>query len=446
MKRIIDYQLNNWKNQSDRKPLLIRGACQVGKTHCIRELGKTFPSYVEINFELLPKAASIFKDDLLPNRIIRDLSILIERPIEPGRTLLFFDEIQHCPQAIASLRYFYEKHPSLHVIAAGSLLEFALERTGVPVGRLSTLYLYPMSFLEFLAAYQKKAMSAALLESSQKKPLPDSVHNQLLKYLGEYMAIGGMPEAVGKWIELQSLQECIEIHADLIETYRQDFIHYSTRHQQPFVETLFNEIPAMIGKKFKYSAVSGEHRKRELAPALDLLVKAGIIHTVRHSPGQGLPLGAGGDHDVFKTIFLDCALAQTILGIKTGDWIIDAPVFFANKGEIIESFIGQELLAVMPPHTRYQLHYWLREGRSRTAEVDYLVQQDNAIVPIEVKSGKTGTLRSMHLFLEEHPRSPYGIRFSLENYSIYDRIHSFPLYAVPLAVVENQAALQFLCQ
>jgi uncharacterized protein len=444
MKRLIDYYLNRWKISDNRKPLLVRGARQVGKTYTVREFGKSFDSFVEINFELLPKAVPIFDEDLQPDRIIRDLSILMGAPIIAGKTLLFLDEIQHTPKAINALRYFYELLPELHVVAAGSLLEFTLEKIGMPVGRISTLYMYPLCFIEFIAAGENRALVKALLESNLATPLPMVAHEKLLKYFTEFMAIGGMPAAVKEWLATQSIVRCAGIHADLIESYRQDFLQYAKKYQQPYVEKLFSEIPGMAGRKFKFSAVSGDHRKRELAPSLDLLIKAGIVHKVIHSPGQGIPLGANADTVIFKTIFLDCALAQTLLGIKTGEWIIGAKACFVNKGEIIESFIGQEILALMAPQSKYQLHYWLREARSSTAEVDYLVQQGEYIIPVEVKSGATGRLRSLHLFLKEHHRTLFGIRFSTDNFSMHEKIRSYPLYAAAIAAESDKAALRYL--
>jgi uncharacterized protein len=444
MKRLIDYYLKGWKISDNRKPLLVRGARQVGKTFSIRELGKSFDSFVEVNFEMMPKAATIFEQDLRPERIIRDLSILTEKSIDPGKTLLFFDEIQRAPQAINALRYFYELKPELHVVSAGSLLEFALEKIGLPVGRISTLYMYPLCFLESIATKENSALAEMLLESGPSRPLPGFAHEKLLKLLAEFLATGGMPAAVKEWQDTQSISKCAGIHADLMESFRQDFLQYARKHQQPLVEKLFNEIPGLAGRKFKSTAISGDHRKREIAPALDLLEKAGIVHKVLHSPGQGIPLGANADREIFKVLFLDCALAQSVLGLKTGEWIIDANTCFANKGEIIESFVGQELLALAPPQSKCQLHYWLREARSSTAEVDYVVQLDEHVVPIEVKSGATGSLRSLHLFLREHIHTPFGIRFSSDNYSVYEKIRSYPLYAAACAAPSDRSALEHL--
>jgi hypothetical protein len=241
------------------------------------------------------------------------------------------------------------------------------------------------------------------------------------------------------------INKCIRIHAELLETYRQDFPQYSKKYQQEYVELIFNELPLFIGKKFKFSSIaSGQFRKRELSPALDLLVKAGIVHKVVHASGQGIPLGASAGPEIFKTIFLDCALAQKALGTKAGNWLIDHPAMFINKGEITEAFIGQELVAASQVYEKNHLYYWHREARSSNAEVDYLIQVDDKVIPVEVKSGASGSLRSMHAFLLEHPHSPYGIRFSTGNYSVHGRIHSRPLYAAGVTAGMDRGAMEYL--
>ncbi|MGB7568959.1 MAG: AAA family ATPase [Chitinivibrionales bacterium] len=434
-----------WKNESNRKPLLLRGARQVGKTYIVREFAKQFKSYTEVNFELLPQAIQIFELDLQPERIIRDLSILLEQRIEPGKTLLFFDEIQRAPKAIAALRYFYEMMPNLHVVAAGSLIDFALEKIGLPVGRISTVYMHPLNFIEFLAAKKSPMLFEALINSGPTKPLSLPVHEKMLGYLAEYLAVGGMPAAVHQWLTSGDINKCVRIHAELLETYQQDFPQYSKKYQQEYVETVFNELPLCIGKKFKFSSIaSGQYKKRELGPSLDLLVKAGVVHKIIHSSGQGIPLGASADPEKFKIIFLDCALAQKALGAKAGQWLIDSQAMFINKGEIAESFVGQELVAASPDHEKSRLYYWHREARSSNAEVDYLFQIDNKVIPIEVKSGAVGALRSMHTFLRDHPLSPYGIRFSTGNYSIHDRIYSCPLYSAGIMAGLDRSAMEYL--
>ena len=430
MKRHIYQQLTDWRLSAARKPLILRGARQVGKTHIVRTLGKDFSNFVEINFEKEPKFHTVFEKDLNAKRIIRDLALLSGQEIIPGKTLLFFDEIQEVQKAITALRYFYEECSELHVIAAGSLLDFSLENTSVPVGRVDFLSMYPMSFIEFLRACGLALMSKAILEHEIHQALTESVHQQILETLAVYMAVGGMPEAVKKWIETSEIAPCIKVHHSLIETYKQDFQKYATKFQIKYIDLLFDRVPAMLGNKFQYKDIPGEYRKRELAPCLDLLEKANVIHRVLNSAGQGVPLGAQAKSDHFKVIFLDVALAQTILGLEVKDWLLSPTQSLINKGAIVEAFVGQEILAYSDPYQKTQLYYWCRESRNSNAEVDYLMQYNQLVLPIEVKGGKSGQLKSAKIFLEEHQRSPYGIRFSAHNFSIYDWLRSYPLYAV----------------
>ena len=200
--RIIDLHLRKWKDDKYRKPLLLRGTRQVGKTYAVRKLGKSFEHFVEINFEQLKEAVKVFEKDLVPERIIRSLSLIAKAPIVPGKTLLFLDEVQEAPQAILALRYFYEEMPDLHVVAAGSLLEFAVEKVGVPVGRISMLYMYPMSFMEYLVATGEGLVVKEILEHPIGEEMGDPIHAAILDKLGEYLSIGGMPEAVTRWVEI----------------------------------------------------------------------------------------------------------------------------------------------------------------------------------------------------------------------------------------------------
>lgn len=430
MKRLIEKNLEAWKQNKRRKPLLIRGARQVGKTYIIRQFGKKFKSFAEINFELLNDAKDIFKADLKPDRIIRDLSLLLQIKIIPGETILFLDEIQEAPEAIKALRYFYELMPELHVVAAGSLLEFQIEKIGIPVGRVSTMYMYPLTFPEFLAADHNDDYLSAIAGIFKENKINQAFHNRLTRLLGEYIAIGGMPEAVNCWTETKDYQECHQIHRSLIETLTQDFLKYSKKHQIKYIDRLFNEIPRMMGTKFKFSAISGEYRKRELDPALELLQKAGVIHKVYHASGQGLPLGADINFNRFKTVFLDIALAQTVLNIATTSWILNPLEQITNRGGVVEAFVGQELIAGSGIDIKPQLYYWHREARSSNAEVDYLIVSNDRIIPVEIKSGKEGSMKSMKIFLKGHQRSPYGIRFYGGMPNIVDNIHSYPLYCV----------------
>jgi hypothetical protein len=439
MKRFIDAHLLAWSQQKGFKPLLLRGARQVGKTYAVRTLGKRFDTFIEINLEVNPKAREMFTQDLYPQRIIQEIAYLTKQEIVPGKTLLFFDEVQAEPKAIQALRYFYEMMPELHVVAAGSLLDFAIESVGLPVGRVEFLYMYPLSFFEFIDALGESILLKALINHDASQPISTIAHDRLLQLVKEFLAIGGMPEAVSVWAQEKNALRCFKIHQSLIGSYRQDFNKYAKKNQIKYLDILFDAIPLQLGKKFKYSDIPGEFRKRELAPCIDLLATAGVIHKVYDTAAQGLPLGAQIDPDAFKLIFLDVALAQAVLGLDSTEWLLSAEQPWVNKGEIVEAFVGQELLAYSSPLQKQSLYYWLRNERTAQAEVDYVAVIKQAIVPIEVKSGAGSTLKSMHIFLEKHPKSLFGIRFSTQNYSVYETIYSYPLYAIGVALQSDSA-------
>lgn len=417
--------------------MLLKGARQIGKTYSVRQLGKQFESFVELNFELIPEARTILEKDLLPERILWELGLLAKTPIIPGKTLLFLDEVQAAPQALLALRYFYEQIPELHVIAAGSLLDFAIEQVGLPVGRVSMLYVYPLSFMEFLTATKNSQFIEPILKQT---PLSDILHDKLLDLLGHYLAIGGMPEAVRAWVETKDPRACYEAQKELIETYRQDFPKYAKKHQLQYLEIIFQQIPYFIGNQFKYSAIHGEYKKRELAPCLDLLRRANVLHQITHSSGNGIPLGAEANLDRFKTILLDVGISQALLGLDLPAWFLNPDKDLVNRGTITEAFVGQELLAYSTPKWKSDLYFWKRETKGALAEVDYLYDDQNNILPIEVKSGHGSTLRSMHQFLADHPKSSSGLRFWAENYLSSEKIDSKPLYAIATLAHPDQIA------
>lgn len=449
MKRFVDCFLLEWKNRPGRKPLLLRGARQVGKTHAVRALGATFSNFIEINLETDEQARKIIQKDLDLDRIVLQLSELLQKTIHPGSTLLFFDEIQQVPQAIIALRYFYEKMPDLHVIAAGSLLEFAIEQVGVPVGRVSFLYMYPLSFLEFLAALGHEQWLKAILTYSPENPMNPELHEKLIAVLGHYIAIGGMPDAVNEWVTTKTSRSVKIIHSSLIDTYQADFGKYAKNHQIKYLALVFLKAMEQLSRKFVFSRV-GEYQKRELSPALELLEKAGILYPVIKSDGQGIPIGAHADLSDFKLIFLDVGLSQILLNLDIAPWFIDPLQSFVNKGEIIEAFVGQELLAYSDPITKEKLFYWHRDSRGSMAELDYLIQIKENVVPIEVKSGASKRIKSMHAFLDSHKNSSYGLRFWTGDYLQEQRIVFYPLFAVakPLADANPHvhAALMSLVQ
>lgn len=435
MKRTIDWHLRHWKTDPRRKPLILRGARQVGKTFAVRKLGQDFESFIEINFELLHEAKSIFSTDLKPERILWELGLLTKTTIIPGKTLLFLDEVQTTPNVISALRYFYEHTPQLHVIAAGSLIDFAIEKVGMPVGRVNTLYIYPLSFIEFLSATQNGILIEAILKN---EPLSEIIHHELLNLLREYLAIGGMPEVVFEWSQSKNPITCRDIQKELIETYRQDFPKYAKKFEIKYVDTLFRQVPHYIGEQFKYSSINGEYKKRELAPGLDLLCHANVVYKITQAAGNGIPIGSETNPEKFKLIYLDVGITQALLGLDLMSWLLNKDLDFINQGIVAESFVGQELLCYASPKWKSDLYYWQRNARNAQAEVDYLVDYQGMVLPIEVKSGPGSTLRSMHQFLLEHPKSTFGVRFSTQNYSNYEKINSKPLYAVANLTTPDQ--------
>lgn len=440
--RLIDFHLDRWKTDPFRKPLLLRGARQVGKTYAVRRLGSQFASFVEVNFERLEGAASIFEKDLIPERLILSLSLLLGVPIIPGETLLFFDEVQEMPRAILALRYFYEEMPSLHIVAAGSLLEFAIARGGIPVGRISMLYMYPLSFLEYLVAIGERLIAKEILGHPIGISMEEVIHRKILNLLGEYLSIGGMPEAVARWVQTKDPTSALHVLQQIAATYRQDFEKYARKTQVKHLEQLFRQIPHLVGGEFSYREIHGEYRKRELAPALDLLERANIIHSIRHCSGQGIPIGAEVNFSIFKVIYLDIGLCQAILGSDISIWFLRPLEGFENRGEIAEGFIGQEFVCYASPDSKAEIYFWKRQEKNSTAEIDYLIQRGEQLVPIEVKSGHGSTLRSLHLFLRTHPKSTLAIRFSSLNYSVMNELDSRPLYAaVSLAHDSQRGAL-----
>jgi len=320
--------------------------------------------------------------------------------------------------------------PQLHVISAGSLLEFVLEKTGMPVGRVSSMYLYPLSFKEFLVASGREMLCDYIDKHDPQNPVSEGFLDQLMTLFGEYMAVGGMPEAVSVWLEHRDLKKVREIHHNIIDTYRQDFLKYAKNQQIHHVDKVFSAVPRMLARKFVYSRVDETLKSREIKPALELLEMAQVVHRVSHSSSNGVPLGAESNDSIFKTISIDVGLAQAILGLSDGEWILDVKNSVVNRGEIVEAFVGTEILAYSDPHRPQKLFYWVREKQNSQAEIDFVIQKQDKVIPVEVKSGTTGNLKSMMQFLKEKPSTPYGIHISPNNFGIHNNINQIPLCAI----------------
>ncbi len=430
MKRHINKYLINWKADIKRKVLLLRGARQVGKTYSVRELGKSFRYFLEINFESDRKIHQLFAGDLNPIEICNNLSVYYNIPIIDGETLLFFDEIQACVPAMSSLRFFYEKRPGLHLIAAGSLLEFALsELPSFGMGRIDSLYMYPLSFDEFLLANNEEKLYDIKQNSSPEKPINDVLHSKLLNYFRQFMLTGGLPEVINTLIETGDLLKSQKVLDNLINGLDDDFAKYKKRVPVFRIREVFEAVVQQSGSKFLLSKIAGNSNHQQLKEALKLLEMAGLVFTVTHTAANGLPLGAQVNSKKFKVLMYDQGIFQRILGLDLSSHLLADDFSIANKGALAEQFVGLEIVKYSSVNSKQKLFYWHREKRGSNAEVDYIIQNKEKIVPIEVKSGTQGKMQSLHIFLKEK-NIKRGVRISSENFCSYKNINVFPLYAV----------------
>lgn len=402
MVRLLERQILDWKNNAIRKPLVIRGARQTGKTWLVKQIGnRDFQSFITVDFEKRRDIHRLFESSLDPKVILPSLELIFGRII-PGETLLFFDEIQACPRAITSLCYFYEELPELHIISAGSLLEFAFGEISVPVGRINYMNLFPMTFYEYLLACHKEVMSEEVLHPSSDSP--EFIQLEVLNELKNYFLIGGMPEAVKTWRETNSLREVFQIQDDILNSYRDDFSKYKPAINIHCLDSVFKQSSIRVGEQIKYTTMDRQFSGQTNRKALELLEKARIIHKIYSTNPSGLPLGAGVNQRKFKLAFLDIGLMQRLSGMPVPNDYFQTDILAIFQGKLAEQFIAQEIAAAC----NRDLYYWAREAKSSTAEVDFLIIKDGRILPVEVKSGKSGSLKSMHLILKEYPSLPSG--------------------------------------
>ena len=430
MHRFAEKQLVMWKNDPSLKPLIVRGARQVGKSYLIDQFGsKNFKSFITINFEFERKFLSCF-DELDPVKIISKITLLKGESITPGKTLLFLDEIQECPQAILALRYFKEQMPNLHIIAAGSLLEFTLNNADfrMPVGRVQSLYVKPLSFLEYLHASGMEKMAEYINEVDINDTILPAVHDALIEKLREYFIIGGMPEVVAHYLQHHDLHKVQVLQATLLEYYRKDFGKYDVKVKLRYLQEVFDKAPFIIAQNFKFVNINPDILSRDLRPALSAIVDAGLVYEVFRSNAAGLPLSATTNYKKFKLLLLDIGLVQSACDTNTTDFL-SKEMHHLNRGALAEQFVGQEILAYADNYKKQCLYYWERGRKSSTAEVDYLYSHNAVIYPIEVKSGTTGRLKSLHIFLDEK-KLEVGIRISERQLNFENRVLSVPFYMV----------------
>ena len=412
MKRLIEKYLDNWRGSPNRKPLILRGARQVGKTWVVDHLGKNaFKHYLKLNAEQDPGLRKIFSSNN-PGLIINELSALFSIPIIENEILIFIDEVQTAPEVLAALRYFYEERPGLHIIAAGSLLDHTLGDMpySMPVGRVEFAYLFPMNFIEFLMANGQEGLADYISAYEIEKPYGETLHQKLLEWLRLYFFIGGMPEAVKVYVETGQLAEVEKVHNSILTSFKYDFAKYATRRQQDHLNECMNYAAGNIGKKVKYSMINPGVKSTYLKEALLKLEMSRIVNLVRKTGSSKVPITQFVSNEVFKPLFLDTGLACRLSGIKLTDLKSLVTDF---EGALAEQFIGQELLTTFAFYEDSKLYYWSREKKNANAEIDYLFQIENSIYPIEVKAGKTGTLKSLQVYLGEKNQD-FGIRFNLD--------------------------------
>ncbi|MBI5346106.1 MAG: ATP-binding protein [Chlamydiae bacterium] len=424
MERELKKVLIKWKNSPLRAPLIVRGARQVGKTYIIQDFGKSeFKDIVTINFETSSTFHRCF-DVMDAVAIINEIELILNIRIIPQETLLFLDEIQQCPKALQALRYFKENLPDLHVIAAGSLLEFALhdDDFSFPVGRVQFVRFYPLSFEEYLHACKETSLKEKLYEFDLKSLPPASLHLHLMNRINEYFVVGGMPSVVLAYLNTRSFLEAKYVQKGLWDSFENDFGKYAQKFQHRHLKKIFTEVPRLIGSHVKYSRIDPDlpNPARDMKRAIELLKLAGLLHVISASSAGSVPLLYGLKENIFKMIFLDIGLVEQAMNI-------DPNFPGLMSGPLAEQFVGQEFLATSDPFLETKLFFWTREQSS--AEVDYLIEHKGIIYPIEVKSGTSGKLKSLQIFLNEK-KAPFGIKISQEPLNFSKNILSVPFYLI----------------
>ena len=426
--RNIDKELIAWKDDSMRKPLLLRGARQVGKSSAVRHFGREFKYFAEVNFERHKAIKTFFQGDIDVHMIAQKISNYIKVPMVAGETLLFFDEIQECPEAIMALRFFKEDYPELHVIAAGSLLEFTLEELPTfGVGRIHSLFMYPMTFDEFLVANKEEGLISMRNESDGQHPIGTAFHEKLIEYFRIYLLVGGMPESVLAWIKTHDFNRCRNIQEDIVLTYEDDFAKYKKRVNPDLLRTTMRGICHQAGEKLSFNTISKDYRSSQIREAIRLLTLAGIVTPVVATSGNGIPLDAEANEKSMKILFLDPGLLLAVLQLEgnLSQLLIEqimtgTPQELVNKGGMTEMVAGLEILRNKPCIQRQKMFYWEKTGNS-IAEIDYLEIHHLKITPIEIKSGTQGGMKSLWLFMREKHLTE-AFRCSLENFGEFGYI------------------------
>lgn len=423
MYRSVIKSLEKWAGKSKRKPLILNGARQIGKSWILRFFGKSFfnEKYIELNFEKKPQLAILFEQDFDVKRIVMEIEILENVSIDEN-TLLFFDEIQQCPKAIMALRYFYEDMPQIPVIAAGSLLDFQLNEIPFPVGRVELLEMYPMSFEEFLMATDNEKLIRYV--NSPELPVSNLIKQKIYSEMMNYYWVGGMPACVREFVDSKNYKEVRKIQQDLIYTYQQDFAKYNPRVNSDCLMDILNKVSGNIGGQIIYSKLSERFTIPTIKKGVDVLTSAKLIAKIPNVSVNSLPFTVANKQ--FKALFIDIGLLLCMSNVAFENLFYNKDLNSNFTGSWAEQFIGQQLLTL----GHKPLYFWARTKANSSAEVDFVIERKGEIIPIEVKSGKSGKLRSMHILLNENSNVKFGYVFGQTDYRDEDRLKFRPIYSI----------------
>lgn len=428
MYRKVFEQLKNWKNSSVRKPLIIHGARQIGKTYSMLEFGQTeYDNVAYFNLESNADLVSIFEKDLNPERIITELAILKGISITPGRTLIIFDEIQACEKSLTFLKYVNEDANEYHVIAAGSLLGLALNRGSFsfPVGKVDTINMYPMTFEEFLIALEEEELKNTIYKAANDAtPLSDAMHNKALNLYRVYLSVGGYPEVVVRYIEKKDFDHVRAVQGNISDAYIADMAKYSTPTDMVKAIAAYNSLPSQLAKensKFMYSVIGSNARAKDYENALSWLISAGVVIKCNKVLEGNMPLKIYEDILSFKMYYSDVGLLSMKVGVPANNVIHNLQISDKMRGMLAENYVAQELCAkgIIP-------YYWVSDNQ---AEVDFVIQIGDSVIPIEVKSADNVRAKSLGIFRSKYTPE-YSIRVSTKNFGFENGIKSIPLYAL----------------
>lgn len=433
MKRDIFNSLIHWKNKVDRKPLIIQGARQVGKTWAMREFGaREYKNTIYINCDDEPLMRNVFEKDYDMERILLELQVISGIKPEPGNTLIILDEIQEVPRGIHSLKYFCEKAREYHVMVAGSFLGIALqEGTSFPVGKVDMLYMYPMSFSEFIAEINPNLGN--LLEAQRWDSIT-SFHDKIVEILRLYYFLGGMPEVVQSYINHKDLKEVRQIQQNILATYRNDFSKHNGSNVAIKIRQVFDSIPSQLtkeNKKFIFNVIKKGARAAEYELAIQWLIDCGIVYKANRVKEVRQPLKFYEDISAFKLFIIDCGLFGCMNDTAPEDVLLSNNAFVEYKGAFTEIFVMQQLVA-----EGYTPYYWSKEQSD--GELDFIIQMDGIIFPIEVKAEENVRAKSLHQFIKDHPEFK-GLRFSMKGYQEQDWMTNIPLYTINQYICNKNA-------